>query len=142
MKWVFPVVGFFALVHFGISLAGDESRGAGQPVSDLIKQLEDRDPDKARAAARTLRHRWAAKDAAPALKELLKNPNGRVKWAAAEALWRLEHRAADLVPVYAELLTAADADVRAASAWRLGRLGSDEKKILAIQNGFARLLQK
>src|SRR5262249_14367093 len=63
---------------------------------------------------------------------LLKNRNGRVKWTAAEALWRLEHQATDLVPVYAELLTAADPDVRAASAWRLGRLGSDARPTVPL----------
>src|SRR5262249_55941571 len=48
------------------------------------------------------------------------------------ALWRLEHTATNLVPVYAELLTAADADVRAASAWRLGRLGSDARPAVPV----------
>src|SRR5262249_38091841 len=62
----------------------------------------------------------------------LKNANSRVKWTAAEALWRLEHKATDLMPVYAELLTATDADVRAASAWRLGRLDSDARPAVPV----------
>ncbi|HEY7309598.1 MAG TPA: HEAT repeat domain-containing protein [Gemmataceae bacterium] len=132
MRRVSPVVSFFALIHFGTSLVGDESRGTKQPVNDLIKQLGDRDPDKVCAAARALGNLGLAKDAATALKELLKNPNGRVKWTAAEALWRLEHKATSLVPVYAELLTATDADARAASAWRLGRLGSDARPAVPV----------
>jgi HEAT repeat protein len=105
MKRVFSV-GLFFFFHFGTSLVGDESR-------DMKQQ-------------------GLAKDAAPALRELLKNPNGRVKWTAAEALWRLEHKATELVPVYAELLTATDADVRAASAWRLGRWGSDARPAVPV----------
>jgi HEAT repeat protein len=132
MRRVFPVVWIFTFIPFGTSLGADESRGTKRPVSDLIEQLGDRDPDKVCAAARALSSRGPAKDATPALKELLKNPNGRVKWTAAEALWRLEHAAADLVPVYAELLTASDADVRAASAWRLGRLGSDARPAVPV----------
>ncbi|HEY7423761.1 MAG TPA: HEAT repeat domain-containing protein [Gemmataceae bacterium] len=132
MRRVSPVVLFFALIHFGTSLVGDENRGTKQPVKDLIKQLGDRDPDKVCAAARALGNPGLAKDAAPALKKLLKNPNGRVKWTAAEALWRLEHKATDLVPVYAELLTATDANVRAASAWRLGRWGSDARPAVPV----------
>src|SRR5207244_4090177 len=99
---------------------------------DLLKQLRDKDPEKVCAAARALGKRGPAKDAAPALKELLKHRNGRVKWTAAEALWLLEHKAAELVPVYMELLTASEADVRAASAWRLGRLGSDAKPAVVL----------
>jgi len=124
MRRIVPVALLFVLAPFGASLGGEASREAKRPVGDLIKQLRDQDPDKVCAAARVLGKLGQAKEAAPALKELLKDPKGRVKWTAAEALWRLEHRAADLVPAYAELLTAADADVRAASAWRLGRLGS------------------
>src|SRR5262249_20484386 len=68
----------------------------------------------------------------PALKALLKSPEGRVRWKAAEALWRREHSATDLVPVYMELLTATDADIRAASAWRLGRLGRDARAAVPV----------
>src|SRR5262245_16717215 len=114
MRQAFPVVFFFAFIHFGSSLVADESPGTKQPVNDLIKQLRDTDPAKVCAAARALGNHGPAKVAAPALKDLLSNPNGRVRWTAAEALWRLEHNATDLVPVYAELLTATDADVRAA----------------------------
>jgi HEAT repeat protein len=132
MRWVFPLVWFFIFSHFGTSLAADESSGTQQSARDLIKQLSDRNPDTVCAAARGLGNHGQAKEAAPALKELLKNPNGRVKWTAAEALWRLEHKATDLVPVYAELLTATDADVRAASAWRLGRLGSAARPAVTV----------
>jgi HEAT repeat protein len=62
---------------------------------------------------------------APDLKALLKSADSRVRWKAAETLWRREHSATELVPVYMELLTATDANVRAASAWRLGRWGRD-----------------
>src|SRR5439155_15455206 len=98
-----------------------------QSAGDLIKQLRDRDPEKVCTAAKALGKLGSAKDAVPALREVLKSRNGRVKWNAAEALWLLEHKASELVPVYAELLTATDANVRAASAWRLGRLGSDAR---------------
>ncbi len=42
---------------------------------------------------------------------------------AADALWRLEHKAAELVPVNLELLTATDADVRHEAVSACGRLG-------------------
>jgi HEAT repeat protein len=132
MRQGFAVVLVFAFILVGTSLAGEERRGSTPPVSDLIKQLGDSQPDRVCAAARALGKQATAKEAAPALRELLKNSSGRVKWTAAEALWRLEHRAADLVSVYAELLTATDADVRAASAWRLGRLGSEARPAVAV----------
>src|SRR5262245_53009995 len=132
MRRVFQVLLFFAFSSFGTSLVGQEPRARQQPVGDLIKQLGDKDPEKVCAAARALGKLGSAKDAVPALKELLKSRNGRVKWTAAEALWRLEHQAADLVPVYAELLTVANPDVRAASAWRLGRLGSDARPTVPL----------
>ena len=68
MRRLFPVVLFFAFIPFGTSLLGDESRGAKQPVSDLIKQLGDKDPGKVCAAARALGNHGLAKDAAPALR--------------------------------------------------------------------------
>jgi HEAT repeat protein len=132
MRRLFSVAWIFTFVHFGAALAADEGRGAKQPAGDLIEQLRDTDPDRVCAAARALANHGSAKEAAPALKGLLKNANCRVKWAAAEALWRLEHAATDLVPVYAELLTATDDDVRAASAWRLGRLGSDARPAVPV----------
>jgi hypothetical protein len=39
MRRVSPVVLFFALIHFGTFLFGDDSRGTKQPVSDLINRL-------------------------------------------------------------------------------------------------------
>src|SRR4051794_27862964 len=98
MRRVCQVLLFFAFSHFGTPLLGEEPRAREQSVADLLKQLGDEDPEKVCAAARALGKLGTAKDAAPALKELLKSRNGRVKWAAAEALWRLEHKAAELVP--------------------------------------------
>ncbi len=138
MKRVFPVLSLFAFSYFGTSLVGDEPRATKQSAGDLIEQLGDKDPAKVCAAAKALGKLGPARDAAPALKLLLKNRNGRVKWTAAEALWRLEHKATDLVPVYAELLTATDADVRAASAWRLGRFGSDARPAVLLLAGTLR----
>ncbi len=138
MKRVFQFISLFAFSTLGTSLVGDEPRVRKQPAGDSIEQLGDKDPAKVCAAARTLGKLGAARDAVPALKELLKNRNGRVKWTAAEALWLLEHKAADLVPVYAELLTAAEADVRAASAWRLGRFGSDARPAVLMLAGTLR----
>lgn len=131
MRRSFPAVLLLSAL-LGASLAGDEARAPKGPAGDLIKQLADGDAEKVRAAIRALGRHRPAKDVVPALKALLKGDTARVRWAAAEALWRLEHRAADLVPVYAELLTAADADVRAASAWRLGRLGGEAASAVPV----------
>lgn len=132
MSRVFQLVCFIALGSFGTSLVADEPRPREQSPGELIKQLRDSDPDKVCAAAKALGKLGSASEAAPALKELLKSRNGRIKWTAAEALWLLEHRAADLVPIYAELLTTKDANVRAASAWRLGRFGSDARPAVPV----------
>src|SRR5262245_2722991 len=133
MRRALPVISLLALSYFGTPLVAEEPRARKQPAGELIKQLGESNTDKVCAAARALGKRGPVKDAAPALKELLKHRNGRVRWSAAEALWRLEHQVANLVQVYAELLMAADADVRAASAWRLGRLGSlDRPSVLLL----------
>src|SRR2546423_15518450 len=58
--------------------------------------------------------------------------------SAAEALWRIEHRASDLLPHYLDLLTAANAEVRAASAWRPGRLDDDSRPVVLILAGALR----
>jgi HEAT repeat protein len=132
MRRTFQGLLAFAFSLFGPSLVGEEPRAAEPSVRDLVKQLEDKDAEKAGAAARALGKLRPGKEAVRGLKELLTRRNGRLRWAAAEALWKLEHKATDLVPVYAELLTAADADVRAASAWRLGRLGGDARPAAAV----------
>ena len=78
------------------------------------KRLQAEDPEKLCAAAKSLGMR-EAKDAIPALTELLKNRTSRVKWTAAETLWRLEHKGARPPTVYAELLTASAMEVHSFS---------------------------
>lgn len=110
--------------------------GAERSVGDLVKQLADKEPEKACAAAKALGQR-GAKEALPALKELCKSRHSRIKWSAAEAVWRLEHKAAEVAPIFAELLAATDPDVRAASAWRLGRLDVDRATVLLLASALS-----
>jgi HEAT repeat protein len=139
MRQVFPAALLVALTFPAASLFGDEPRAKDPSVDELIKQLGDKDPEKVCAAAKALgRLGPAAKDAVPALKTMLKNRDGRIRWTAAEALWVREHKASDLVPVYSELLAAKDEDVRAASAWRLGRLGSEARPAVLLLAGALR----
>lgn len=138
MRRTFTVT-FILAVSVTNSPAVDEPAARKQPVASLIKQLHDKDPVKVCAAAKALGTCGpAAKDAVPALKELLKDASGRVRWTAAEALWLLQHQASDVVPVFAELLLAADPHVRAASAWRLGRLGADARPAVVSLAGALR----
>ena len=104
--WVTGCLGFYSFATFVLA---DEPRPV--PPSEQIKRLQAEDPEKLCAAAKSLGMR-EAKDAIPALTELLKHRTSRVKWTAAETLWRLEHKGADLAPVYAELLTATEMEVR------------------------------
>lgn len=67
-----------------------------------------------------------------ALRKLLTHPSARERWTAAEALWRLEHKAGELVPVYVDLLTTTEPDLRAASAWRLGRFGDAARPAVPV----------
>ena len=132
MKQVVPVLLLFTFSSFGTSLAAEKPHAEEQSVSDLIGQLRDKNPETVCAAAKTLGKLKPTKDAVTALKDVLKSRNSRVKWSVVEALWRLEHNATDLLPVYAELLTAFDPDVRAASAWRVGRWGSDARPVVLL----------
>src|ERR1700737_3447240 len=77
MRRVFQVISLFTISYFGTSVVGDKPRAREQSLGDLIKQLGDKDPAQVCAAARALGKLGPAKDAAPALKELLKNRNGR-----------------------------------------------------------------
>jgi HEAT repeat protein len=131
---------FLLCVVFGqppVVLMADETPAKEQSASELIRKLQENNPDKVCAAARALGRRKSP-DTVPALKELLKRrSNSRIRWTAAEVLWRLEHRATDLVPVYMELLTS-NHDIRAASAWRLGRLGSAARPAVLLLAGALR----
>jgi HEAT repeat protein len=138
MRWILPVAYFLAF-SFSHSLAADERLAREQSAEALIKQLQDKDPEKVCAAAKALRKLGsAAKDASPALKELLKDRNEGVRLNAAEALWVMHHQTNELLPVYSELLGAANADVRAASAWRLGRLDNVPRAAVVLLAGALR----
>jgi HEAT repeat protein len=95
-----------AAMAAGLALLGADAALAAQP---LIEALKDETPEVAPAAARALGHIGpAAKDAVPALMELLPWPSEGVKFAAA----------------------ADRAKLRTAAVWALGRLGPCAKPAL------------
>jgi HEAT repeat protein len=126
------VVLVFSVHCFGIGRAADAPPVKEPSVGELIDRLGYKNPAIVCAAAKALGQIKESKEAAPALKSLLKHRNSRVRWTAAEALWRREHKATELLPVYAELLTADEPELRAASAWRLGRFGPEARSVVPL----------
>ncbi len=138
MRRVVPVIFLFAFCYFSSALIAGDPPAKEPAVGALIEQLKEKDSDRICAAARALGQIAPKEGTISALKELLGHREGRVRWTAAEALWKLEHNAAALEPVYTELLLASDAEVRAASAWRLGRLRDPARSTVLVLAGALR----
>lgn len=124
-----------------VLVIGFSAISRAQPTAwrDSSSQPEqDKEPEAIRKARDLGRHGPKAAKSVPALKEMLADRDDRIRLAAAEALWRIEHKADDLLPHYLELLTATTPEVRAASAWRLGRLGDDSRAVVLVLAGALR----
>src|SRR5580704_10510753 len=96
MRWT--AVAVFAVGVVGINVAIVVYHAAQLPdlrqaegmhsIDDLIQQLADADADRRRLAAKDLcTHGSEARAAAPRLRQLLDDADGRVRVRAATALW-------------------------------------------------------
>lgn len=98
------------------------------PLPDLIRALRSRTPaDRARAAKTLGRLGWLAKDALPALVGVLRDDDGKVREAAAQAVGQMGPEA---VPDLTGMLAHADKYVRRNAVWALGRLGPGARPAL------------
>src|SRR4051812_698611 len=92
MRQLFGVI-LLSIPCLAAAPAEDPRRAREPSLETWIAQLHAKDPEKVCAAARAIgRLGSAGRAAVPALKELLKERDCRVRLAIAEALWRLEHQ--------------------------------------------------
>ncbi len=98
------------------------------PAGNALAGLRDEEPRHRVVAARTLAARGkGAASAVPALFEALGDPSENVRWAAAQALWKIEPPAdVALAPLVAALPNP-DPYVRGFAAWTLGNFGEAAK---------------
>src|SRR5262245_16514744 len=113
----------FGLIGFILFLTA-QSHGA--PVPELVAQLQDRDTDTRRAAARALGEAGPdAKDAVPDLVKALKDDDVYVRRFAALALGEIRSDAKTVVPALTAVLSnpRERKEVQEAAATALGKLG-------------------
>ena len=107
-----------------VTLAVALSAGCRKPadrIPEWIEKLKSPDSAVSGAAGRELVN--IGEPAVPALASLLKDPEPRVRRAAASTLWGLGARMAVAVPGLAETLGDGDAEVRLAAAMALESAG-------------------
>jgi hypothetical protein len=101
-------------------------RASGKPesVASLAGLLRDPDPRTRTGAARELQARGKeAGAAASALFSALGDESENVRWAAAEALWKIEPPPTEALPQLIVALRSRDPYVRGFAAWSLGNMG-------------------
>ena len=112
-----------AIVLVSLSLAAGCARDPERRAADLVEDL--RSPDAA-AVDRAVRQLVEmGEPAVPALVLALKDPEARVRNAAASALWGLGPKARDAVPTLAEALADGDDGVRLGVVMALESIGRD-----------------
>jgi HEAT repeat protein len=110
-----------AAVLFACSFAACRSRD--DKVADLLADLRSPDPAVADQAVRQFV--MMGEPAVPALIAAVKDPEPRVRTAAASALWGLGPKARTAVTALAETLADADDGVRLAAVMALEAVGPD-----------------
>ncbi len=121
---------FLALGFFVPSLSQDPAADQNKSkFPDGLKALKHPDPEvRYQAAALLVKLGPVGKIAVPELKEALQDTNGFVRVKAAEALWAIEKTSPTiLVPVLTQALKSKDAELRAAAAPVLGKMGAKAK---------------
>ena len=112
-----------AVLLVSLPLAAGCARDPERRAADLIENL--RNPDAA-AVDRAVRQLVEmGEPAVPALILALKDPEARVRKAAASALWGLGPKAHDAVPTLAEALADNGDGVRLGAVMALGSIGRD-----------------
>jgi HEAT repeat protein/lysophospholipase L1-like esterase len=97
---------------------------AHDSMPTLVALLRAPDPAARAEAARELQGRGPdAISAAGALFDALADPSENVRWAAAQALWKVEGASASALPRLVLALKSPDPYVRGFAAWSLGNLG-------------------
>jgi HEAT repeat protein len=108
-------------VVFAVAATAACRKRPEQRVAEAIERLKSPDAQVSGAAGRELVD--IGEPAVPALGSLLRDPDARVRRAAASTLWGLGARMAAAVPGLAETLRDADAEVRLAAAMALEAAG-------------------
>jgi HEAT repeat protein/lysophospholipase L1-like esterase len=100
---------------------GCRGSGAASAAMPLAQALRDPEPLVRQEAARALGLAGCPPSARPALFDALKDDVTAVRWAAADALGRLEEPDPDSIDALESATKSADAYVRGLAAWLLGR---------------------
>jgi HEAT repeat protein len=111
-----------------------ELRYQGKTLNELIGELYHKNVEVRRSAASALEHKGLeAKEAIPALIEVLQDEDGRVRATAARALGKIGPEAERAIPVLAEALQSQNEDhnVKLEAAEALGKMGSEAIPALA-----------
>jgi HEAT repeat protein len=109
-------------------LVGCRGKTPGPDIAALIADLQSPDPEVSGKANLTLIR--VGEPAVPALVELLKSEDARLRARAATTLWGMGSKGKAGVPALALALTDSDLDVRLASAMALEGMGPDAKEAM------------
>lgn len=91
------------------------------PLPELLRALKNRSPaERVRAAKALGRLGWLARDAMPALMNLMADEDAKVRESAAQAVGQM---GPDALPALCAMLTHEDKYVRRHTVWAMGKLG-------------------
>jgi HEAT repeat protein len=109
-------------------LLASQMTPADDPLPALVRRLRSQTPSDRLQAAKDLgRLGWLAREAMPALVNLLNDEDGKVREAAAHAIGQM---GPDALPILREMLNHQDKYVRRHAAWAMGKLGPLAKPAL------------
>jgi HEAT repeat protein len=115
-----------------VCMLGDKGPDAKAAVGELVKLLDDKNPDVQNEVPMALAKIGpAAKDAVPALVKALAEKEGHVRYGVAYALGRIGPQAIEAAPALVQMLDGQDESLLLISAWALTNIEPKNAKTAA-----------